>query len=358
MKIAIYTIALNEEQFVERWYNSAKDADQLLILDTGSTDKTIKLAKKLGIDVFSASIKPWRFDDARNAALSLVKDDIDICIALDMDEVLVDGWRQELEKINPQTTRPRYEYTWSWNKNNSPALQYGGDKIHSRHGYRWKHPVHEVAVADRIEEKQEWTNLKIHHYPDATKSRGQYFSLLELSTKENPYDDRNAFYLGREYFFYARFEEAAKELKRHLSLPTAKWAPERAASMRYIAKCEPENAKMWLEKAVLESPGRRESLVELAQHFYSIGDFKNCYLRSAEALSIKEKPLDYLCEDFAWKDLPHDLAAISAWHLNDVDNAIIHIEDAIKLNPENLRLKTNLEFFKEKLNATKEGDNK
>jgi len=36
MKIAVYTVALNEEQFVERWYNSAKDADYLLIADTGS----------------------------------------------------------------------------------------------------------------------------------------------------------------------------------------------------------------------------------------------------------------------------------------------------------------------------------
>jgi glycosyltransferase involved in cell wall biosynthesis len=49
MKIAVYAIALNEEQFVKRWYESAKDADYLLIADTGSTDKTVKLAKSLGI---------------------------------------------------------------------------------------------------------------------------------------------------------------------------------------------------------------------------------------------------------------------------------------------------------------------
>ena len=42
MKIAVYTIALNEEQFVETWYESAKNADYLLIADTGSTDATIE----------------------------------------------------------------------------------------------------------------------------------------------------------------------------------------------------------------------------------------------------------------------------------------------------------------------------
>ena len=47
MKVAIYTIALNERQFVEKWYEAAKEADYLLIADTGSTDGTIEAAKKL-----------------------------------------------------------------------------------------------------------------------------------------------------------------------------------------------------------------------------------------------------------------------------------------------------------------------
>ena len=48
MKVAVYAIALNEEQFVERWFESAKEADYLLIADTGSKDKTVNIAKKLG----------------------------------------------------------------------------------------------------------------------------------------------------------------------------------------------------------------------------------------------------------------------------------------------------------------------
>lgn len=345
MKIAVYTIALNEEQFVERWAESAKDADYLYILDTGSTDATVSKAKDLGVVVNVASIKPWRFDDARNTSLSLLPDDVDICIALDMDEVLVPGWREELEKIKPETTRPRYQYTWSWSEDGKPGLQYGGDKIHARHGYRWKHPVHEVITADRIEEVQEWIGLEIHHYPDNTKSRGQYFPLLELSTKEDPLDDRNAFYLGREYFFYQRYAEASKELRRHLSLPKAVWAPERAASMRYLAKAEPENTREWLEKAIKESPGRREALVELSQYFYIRNDWQNCYWRALDAIAIVEKPLDYLCEEFAWGALPFDLAAISAWNLGFKEEAVRYGEKALELDPENQRLRDNVKYY-------------
>jgi tetratricopeptide (TPR) repeat protein len=346
MKIAVVTIALNEEQFVERWATSAKDADYLLIADTGSQDGTVKKAKKLGINVASISIKPWRFDDARNAALALIPADIDYVINLDMDEVLVYGWREHLEKAT--TTRPRYTYTWSWvdPEETIPGLQYNGDKIVQRHGYRWKHPVHEVMVTDRIQETQEFIGLEIHHHPDNTKPRSQYFPLLEVAAKESPEDDRTAFYLGREYFFYQRYTEAAAELKRHLSLPRAVWSPERAASMRYIAKCEPDNAREWLEKAVAEAPGRREALVELSQHFYTREDWQNCYWRALDAIAIKEKPLDYLCEEFAWNELPYDLAAISAHNLGFKEEAIKYGEKAVELNPSDLRLATNLVFYK------------
>ena len=71
MKIAVYTIALNEVKFVKRWAESAKDADYRLIADTGSTDGTPEIAKdSLGVNVVRISISPWRFDLARNAALA------------------------------------------------------------------------------------------------------------------------------------------------------------------------------------------------------------------------------------------------------------------------------------------------
>lgn len=345
MKIAVYTIAKNEEQFVRRWAESCKDADYRLILDTGSTDNTVDEAYECAVEVFTASISPWRFDDARNAALALLPDDIDMCIALDMDEVLVPGWREALESIKPETTRPRYQYTWSWN-GDEPGLQYGGDKIHRRHGYRWKHPVHEVLVADRTTEVQEWIGLEIHHHPDTTKSRGQYFPLLELAVAEDPTDDRNQYYLAREYFFNGMFDKAAEMFDRHLANPKAKWGPERAASWRYLAKCQPQHARLYLKNAIEEAPGRREALVELAQYYYEQKDWHMCKVTCYDAISIEEKPLDYLCEEFAWGSLPWDLLAISCYNLGDKKMAFRYGGIALSFNPEDDRLARNMEFYK------------
>lgn len=350
MKIAVYTIALNEEQFVESWFQSAKEADYLLIADTGSTDGTKYKALRHPIKVIDVQIKPWRFDDARNAALAALPGDIDYCIALDMDEQLQPGWRAELEKLNPDLVgRPRYQYTWSWNPDGSPGLVYGGDKIHRRFGFRWKHPVHETLVyTDDKVDTQAWCGLEIHHHPDNTKSRSQYMPLLEVAIKEAPDDDRNTFYYARELFFSNRKDEAISEFKRHLKLPTATWAPERAASMRYLAKLnshDKQAQESWLQRAVLQAPDRREARVELAQFYYEQGEWSAGYFYATSALKIKEKPLEYLCEDFAWGFLPYDLAAICAYHLGMKKESIEYGVKALELAPNDDRLKVNVSFY-------------
>lgn len=341
MKIAVYTIAKNEEKFVERWAESCKEADYRIILDTGSDDGTPELAEFIGVTVGIKIIDPWRFDHARNAALELVPLDADYCIALDMDEMLQPGWREALEKAT--ASRPRYEYTWSWKEDGTPSLVYGGDKIHARHGYFWHHPVHEV-LSFREQETQEWIDLKIHHHPDNTKSRGQYFPLLELAVEEDPDDDRNAHYLAREYFFHQMHDKATAEFKRHLLLPNAIWRPERAASMRYLSKTEPSEQESWLLRAAAEAPDRREAWVELAQMYYLRNDWPSCYSAAVRALGIVEKPLEYICEEVAWGSVPNDMAAISSYRLGMFKVASWHAAKALELNPSDERLAKNLEL--------------
>jgi len=77
LKIAVYAISKNEEQFVQRFCESAKDADLILIADTGSTDNTQALAINCGAVVHEICVSPWRFDKARDTALALIPRDFD-----------------------------------------------------------------------------------------------------------------------------------------------------------------------------------------------------------------------------------------------------------------------------------------
>ena len=93
MKIAVYAIALNEEKHVMRWLEATKDADVRLVADTGSTDKTVQLLQGApNVIVHQISVQPFRFDDARNAALALLPADVDMCLSLDLDEIPQDGF--------------------------------------------------------------------------------------------------------------------------------------------------------------------------------------------------------------------------------------------------------------------------
>lgn len=345
MKIAVYTITKNEEQFVERWANSCRDADYRLIVDTGSTDNTHHLAKLAGCHVYNISISPWRFDDARNAALALIPKDIDICIALDADEVLTEGWREKLETINPSVTRPRYKYVWSWTSEGKEGLVYSGDKIHARNGYRWTHPVHEV-LTPTIEEVQGWVDLEIHHHPDSSKSRSQYLPLLELAVKERPDDDRNRFYLGRELMFNGRNEEAKIHLLEHLKLSS--WAPERATCMRYLGKVTGDQ-ESWMIKACAEAPNRREPWVDLANLYYQQRRWEQCLSACIRALEITEKPLEYLCEESAWGSLPYDLAGIASWNMGMHEKALMYTTKALEVDPNNKRISENLKMLENAL---------
>jgi glycosyltransferase involved in cell wall biosynthesis len=353
MKIAVYTIALNEEKHVERWYNSVKDADYILITDTGSTDKTVEIAESLGITVFNAALRPFRFDVARNIALASIPDDIDYCISLDMDEVLTEGWRDAFKNLPTSTPGASFigrpTLTWNFTPEGLPGLQYGADRVHSRWGVTWRQPAHEIisTYGDYTETRQNMS-FGIHHHPDSTKSRGQYLSLLKMAVQEQPYSDRNAYYYARELYYYGMYEEATKEFKRHLALPTAVWRPERAASMRFLGKMNPDGATEWFELAAEESPGRREPFVDLARHYYGIADWENCYKYAQKALDITEKLLDYMCEEESWGWAPWDLAAIALWNLGGEHKARAaeYGAKALELSPNDERLKENLRYYR------------
>jgi len=343
LKIAVYAISKNEESFVRRFCESAKEADLILIADTGSTDNTASLAAECGATVHNICVSPWRFDKARDTALALIPGDFDVCISLDLDEILEPGWRQEIERVwQADTTRLRYKFDWGC------GISFYYEKIHHRRGYHWHHPVHEYPRPDgRIVEVYAHTDmLLVSHHPDPTKSRGQYMPLLELAVQEDPRCPRNAFYHARELTFYGRWEEAIVALNRYLAMPEATWQNERCYAMRLLGKAHEELGKnwealKWYRLAVAEAPGTREPWVELSMLTYRLGMWAESYAAAKSALQITDKALVYTMDPSVWTEKPWDLASIAAWNLGLKDEAIQLLDKALELAPTDVRLLSN-----------------
>ena len=360
-KICVYAICKNEEQFVERWVKSMIEADQIYVLDTGSSDNSVEKLKKLGVNVKTEIINPWRFDVARNKSLDLLPKDTDICVCTDLDEILEPGWRKKIEKLwKDNTTRLRYNYNWSFDEYNKPSVNFYIEKIHKRNNYKWIHPVHETLAYTGKEQEHFITTDKItlNHYPDLKKSRNSYLPLLELSVKEDPLNDRNMHYLGREYMYHGKWNKCIDTLIKHLNLKTATWKDERSASMRFIARAYQnlnrfDEARMWLDKAIIETPYLRDPYVERAILEYKQKNWQEVSKYCEDALKITSHEKNYINETFSWDYTIFDLLSISNFYQNNIENALFFSNKALEMSPNNKRLITNNNIIKEAIKNIK-----
>ncbi len=353
LKICVYTICKNEEQFVNRWVDSMQEADAIYVLDTGSTDHTVEILKQRNVNVETKVITPWRFDVARNLSLDMVPSDTDICVCTDLDEVFEPGWRKKLEEAWDENTKhARYNYNWSFDDKGDPAVNFYIEKIHSRNEYRWTHPVHEVLRYFGTTKENFITidSITLNHYPDHSKSRSSYLPLLELSVAEDPEDDRNMHYLGREYMYYGKWNECIDTLIRHLHLKSATWKDERCASMRFIARSYQslerfDEAKMWLEKAIEEAPYLRDPYVERAILAYHLKEFDDVITYGKQALQIQTHAKTYINEPFSWDSTVYDILSIAYYYQGDLKNAIKYVNFALDMNPQDERLLQNKQLM-------------
>jgi len=353
VRVAIYAIARDEARHVRRFVDACRDADLVLVADTGSTDDTVDRLREAGAVVHSIAVSPWRFDVARNAALALVPSHLDLCIALDLDEILDPGWRGQLERaFDPEATRYRYEYTWSFDAEGRPALSFRGERIHVRNGYLWEYPCHEVVrwVGNGPERVVE-TRVAVGHYPDAGRSRGQYLDLLALGARERPEDPRMAYYYGRELFFRQDCDAAIRELERYLGLPASIWREERSQAWIMIGRCHKAQDRAGESLGALvraaQEADRRECWVALAHEYYERQEWALCYVAASRCLAITEPNGSFLNEGSAWGALPHDLASIAAYHLGIRDKALEHVQAALDFAPDDERLLGNLKLIRD-----------
>ena len=107
MKISAIVIARNEEARIERCLSSLVWADEIIVVDNGSTDRTKELARKQGAMVIDASIRD--FAKLRNRAKE--KANGEWLLYIDADEVVTDKLAEEINRTisNKQSSMSGYE---------------------------------------------------------------------------------------------------------------------------------------------------------------------------------------------------------------------------------------------------------
>ncbi len=207
-KVSLTMIVKNEENNLPRCLESVRDIfDEIVIVDTGSTDRTVEIARSFGAKVFDFA---WvdSFSAARNEALSHATGDF--AFWLDADDVVEPAEREKLlELLQRLRAGDQAAYVVRCACDPSPDGT-GGDTVVDhirlfpvRDDARWTYRVHEQILPALRQAKVpvRWTNLTVRHtgYADpALRARKleRDIRLLALDLAVRPDDPFVLFNLG------------------------------------------------------------------------------------------------------------------------------------------------------------------
>lgn len=279
--LSLALIAKNEEENIERLFKSIEGCfDEVVLVDTGSTDKTVELAEKLGARVEHFT---WvnDFSAARNYSFS--KCTSDYIMWLDLDDVLEKQeafklWRDKVMMLADYWVAT-YHYA-SDAVTGNPTCSFIRERVVKREmGMEWKYFIHEGIIpnSSRGAVKTNYTSswhVK-HCRTDADLAKDRLRNLNIFEQNKTKLDNRMRYYYGKELFEAQKPVEAIEQLGIALSNIDLEMH-DRMLAYQYIAYAymQTERYEKALEIAhqgnILE-PNRAELLIVIGDCYLKLG---------------------------------------------------------------------------------------
>jgi tetratricopeptide (TPR) repeat protein len=229
LTLSLCMIVKDEAQMLPRCLAAVASAvDEIVIVDTGSTDATVEIAKSFGAKVIDFE---WTgsFSEARNVSFEAATGDW--VMYLDADEVLVSDDVEQLRSLTGRTWREAFylvETSYTGELGDGGALVNNALRVfRNRPEYRFKDRLHEQiahTLPTYVPGRVEQTPVRVTHYGylgsvrDAKEKSGRNIELLRKQAAESPKTPFLHFNLGSEYIVVGDLNAAIDELKTARSL--------------------------------------------------------------------------------------------------------------------------------------------
>lgn len=286
MKLSIFSIVKDEEEMIEDMLKSVVGVDEHVILDTGSTDKTIEICKKYTDTVYTDYAWNDNFAEAKNLAMSRCTGTwvmgLDADCRLEPDGVA--KLRKMCEEAPADVDVLNVRLIPNDIKNKDTQHHLLPKVFRAGRGIQYVGRVHETV--NKLGTGAGDVAIVYLYSPNHFKDPQRNIRILKQEDLTKP---RNLFYLGREYFERSMYNEAIETFEKYVKQET--WIPEKAEAYLCLARCywftqRGNEARQACLQAIGCNPDFREALRMMALMHYE--PMKSKWLKIADNATNKD----------------------------------------------------------------------
>lgn len=349
--ISLCMIVKNEEQVLARCLESVHDlVDEIIIVDTGSTDRTREEAGKYTDKIYDF---PWNDDFSAARNYSYRQATGEYILWLDADDVILPPDRLKFkglkETLPSSVDVVMMPYHAALDEQGRPTFIYLRERLSKRtRNYQWREPVHEylaysgnVFISDVC-----ITHLK-ESAPDPERNLRIYRKILAQGGRLS---SRGLYYYARELKDHGLYDEAIQYFSQFLDSNQG-WVEDKINACLALAHCYREKGDHRQSLAALLSTfaydlPRAEACCEIGYHFKNSGNPEQAIFWFELALQLKkpEHPMGFLLED-CWGFLPAVELCVLYYQIGNQEKALEYHLKAASYKPDDPAVIFNHRFF-------------
>jgi len=352
--ISLCMIVRDEEKVLRRCLSSIKDAvDEIIIVDTGSTDATKEIAGEFTGKIFDFE---WidDFSAARNFAFSKATSDYQMW--LDADDVFPQKSREQLialkDTLCPSTDIVTMKYVLSTDASGNPTFASTRERLFKRENdVRWQDPVHEFI---QMKGNIFYSDIAIlHAKPPGTDTGDRNLQIYTRHEGTNPFTPRQMYYFARELKDHGMYAKAVYYFERFLQ-EGGGWVEDNIGACHALATCYKKLDEMKKILPVLlrsfeYGAPRAEIVCEIGYFYKWLRQFEIAakWFKIAAHLGIPQTTGFVLLD--CWQFIPNIEACCCLCEAGHFSEAEIYNEAAAKFKPDSESVRINREFIKSRL---------
>lgn len=351
ISISLCMIVKDEEASLDKCLSSAKDiVDEIIIVDTGSTDRTKEIARK-----YTSNIEDFVWIDDFSAArnYSFSKATKDYILWLDADDIIHEEDQIKLlqlkKDLKPTVDVLLMKYNVGFDEDGHVTLSYYRERlIKNGKGFKWRDPIHEYIETNGIIQLED---ISITHAKIKEKDNGRNLRIFNTMIENgHEFSARNVFYYARELYYNGEYIKAIMQFNCFLDKGEG-WLEDNINACYLLSICyelthNTEDAFNSLYKSFKYGVPRAEVCCRIADLYFNSEQYQNSIFWYTIATTL-EKPSDcwgFLLHDY-WDYIPYIQLCLCYYKTGDVEKAMEYNNIALINRPTSKHALYNNEFF-------------